>query len=368
VSDALRHPDPSPALPSGGSSRPPRLVRVRLTTPTVLAACAAVALGLALTAVLDDARRSLGWFFAAAVVAVLIDAPVAWLSRWMRRGFAVLLVFLAVGTGVGWVGYGVFHDLSSELDKLQREIPEAARRLEESEQFGELARDLELVQRAEDAVDGLGERLSGQARATAASFGAYFAGTVLVLFLLAWLPRYVDGGLSLVSDPARRARAKVVVEATLRTGRTYLLNAIAVAIASGVAGFSVARAADLPAPVPLGLFVAILSLVPYFGVMVGAVPLVVLAAGLESSARAVAVLVALFVVQVLAALAMRRVQQRTLYVGPGITLVVGLLGYAAYNIGGALFGVAAAVFALALLDAIATDEPAATELDALTIV
>jgi predicted PurR-regulated permease PerM len=161
---------------------------------------------------------------------------------------------------------------------------------------------------------------------------------------------------------------RTVVDATLRNARRYLSTAVLVAVGAGFGTFVVARVASLPAPVALGLFVAIFSFVPYLGVMIGAIPMVLLAAGLESSGTALMVIFAVLGAQVGCAFAMRWVQRTTLYVGPGITLIVGLLGYAAYNIGGALFGIAAAVFTLALIDAVATDEPTPETLDALAIV
>lgn len=341
---------------------------VRITTRSIVLVYVAIALGLALVAVLDDARRTLGWFFAAAVVAVLVDGPVQWLTRWVRRGLAIFIVLLGVLAFAALVNYGVFNDFSSELDKLERAIPQAAAALEDSERFGQLATDLRLEDRALEAVDDLGERIAGRARATAASVGAYFAGTVLVLFLLSWLPRYIEGGLQLVADDRRRRRLRFVIDTTLRHGRRYLSNAILAAVLAGVGAFVIARVADLPAPVALALFVAILSLVPYLGVMVGSFPMILIAAGLESTTTMIVVLLAMFAVQVVCVLVMRRVQRSTLYVGPGVTLLAGLLGYAIYNIGGALFAIAGVVFALALVDAVATDDLEPEALDALTIV
>jgi len=334
----------------------------------VLALFAAITLGLVLHNALELSRRSIGWLFAAAVVAVMINGPVEWLSRWLSRWLAVLLMFLSIGAVAGVVAYGVFSDLSRELDGLEEALPRAARELEASEQFGEFARDLQLETRAQQAVDGLGERLSGEARATAASVGAYFVGTVLVLFLLAWLPRFIERGIAQIGDETRRARAWEVTGQTLGAARRYLSMAVLVALATGMLTYGIARWASLPAPVALGLFVAIFSVVPYVGVMIGSLPAVLLAVGLETSRTALALFVAVCAVQVGAAIVQQRVQHATLYVGPGITLIVGLLGFATYNIGGAVFGVAATVFALALVDALATDEPMPEELDALTIV
>lgn len=328
----------------------------------------AILAGFATFAVLHDARRTLGWFFAAFVVAVLVTGPVEWLQRRMRRAIAVTVVFLVLGGVVGFVASAVFRDLANQLDRLEVELPAAAQELEDSERFGEVARDLELVDRAEQAVDDLGARLSGRARATAASFGAYLAGTVLVLFLLAWLPRLLDGGLRQIADEARRARTREVIDATLHTARRYLSGVVALAAASGLVAYVVARQASLPAPVALGLFIALFSVVPYLGVIVGAIPATLLSAGLESGRTTGLVIVALVGLQVAVAIVQQRLQRATLYVGPGITLVVGSLGYALYNVGGAMFGIAGAVFLLALADAVATDEPPPETLDALVIV
>jgi hypothetical protein len=58
------------------------------------------------------------------------------------------------------------------------------------------------------------------------------------------------------------------------------------------------------------------------------------------------------------------VDRRTLHVGPVVPVVVGLLGFEIYGIGGALYAAALAVFALAIADAAATDEePVPTPID-----
>jgi predicted PurR-regulated permease PerM len=59
-----------------------------------------------------------------------------------------------------------------------------------------------------------------------------------------------------------------------------------------------------------------------------------------------------------------RVDRATLHVGPFVPVVVGLLGFEIYGIGGALYGVALAVFVMAFADAIAEeDEPVPTPVD-----
>lgn len=355
---------PRHATPGGvaTTTRPP--LKVHIALPTVFATFATVAAAFVIHNVLDDARRSLGWFFAAAVVAIVIAGPVEALSRWMRRSVAVVVVLLATGGVIGAVGYGALNDLSRQLRRFENEVPKAARQIEASDRFGAVARDLDLDERAESVADVLSNKLWGEARATASHSGAYFAGTVLMLFLLAWLPRFVDGGLAQIEDGRRRERLRTIVEATLRDARRYLQGTIAIAAFAGGTGFVVARLASLPAPVALGVFVAVFSIVPYMGVAIGSLPTVLLAAAFESSRTTIVLVAALVGLQVGVALAQRRLQRATLYVGPGVTLVAGLLGFAAYNLGGAVFGIAAAVFALAVVDAVSRDEALREPVDA----
>ena len=57
------------------------------------------------------------------------------------------------------------------------------------------------------------------------------------------------------------------------------------------------------------------------------------------------------------------VDARTVRVGPTIPIVVGLLGFELYGVGGAVYGIALAVIALAALDAVGRirgDDPDAT--------
>ena len=65
------------------------------------------------------------------------------------------------------------------------------------------------------------------------------------------------------------------------------------------------------------------------------------------------VVVALLILQTIEAAVVRPyVDARTVRVGPTIPIVVALLGFELYGIGGAIYGIALAVIALAALDAV----------------
>jgi len=106
-----------------------------------------------------------------------------------------------------------------------------------------------------------------------------------------------------------------------------------------------------PAPVLIGLFGALASLIPYLGVLIGSLPLLLLGLGVaEVWQVGVAALVVVAFIVVEAVWWQAWIHRTSLYVGPAIPLIVAIVGSAVYGIGGALYSMALAVFALALFD------------------
>jgi predicted PurR-regulated permease PerM len=88
-------------------------------------------------------------------------------------------------------------------------------------------------------------------------------------------------------------------------------------------------------------------------VLVGGVPALLIAFGLEGWGPGLAVLTTLLALQVFEAGVVRpRVDPRTVRLGPTIPIIVGLLGFEMYGVGGAIYAIALAVIALAALDAV----------------
>jgi putative heme transporter len=99
-------------------------------------------------------------------------------------------------------------------------------------------------------------------------------------------------------------------------------------------------------------------MMPYLGVALGSVPALLLCAGFRSFSAAGVLLMVFLAMQAGQILLQRRLRGRIIYVGPALITIVFLLGYDVYGIGGALFGTAIGVFAMALADAVGTDDPA----------
>jgi predicted PurR-regulated permease PerM len=114
---------------------------------------------------------------------------------------------------------------------------------------------------------------------------------------------------------------------------------------------------ELNASFLLGLIVGGLSVVPSMGIILGGLPAMLIAAafvGVDGLAWVIALLVGLQLID--DHLVQPRIDTRTLRVGPAAPLIVGLLGWELYGLGGAIYAVALLVLVLALARAVSTDD------------
>lgn len=347
-----------PEAPDTGESRR----SVRLTPRTALLVIGTLLGTLLIRNIFVSAHRVLGWAVAAAVGAVLLKPAVDALSRVMPRVLAILVLAVGIGALTTGVVYGVFEDLRTETAALRQEGPRAAERLaERDDRVGRIARDLRLPERAEDGFAAVEDRFGVDDETIASAVGtvpAYFVGFILMMFFVLYGPAIVDGSLDQLPRH-RRHRWQRSVHEGVTAARQYLWVSIAQGLAMGLSVFGIARAWDLPAPAVLGLVAGGAAMVPYIGVLIGAMPLILLAAGLRSVGSGVWVFVAFGALQIVESLVVRRaIDRRTLHVGPAIPVVVGVLGLDLYGIGGAVFAIAVAVLLLGVADAFSDDDEA----------
>lgn len=312
---------------------------------------AAVVAGVIAFDVATSARRPLGWALAAVVVAGLIDPLVSFLDRFIPRVLAVLVSFLAVGAGVGAAMAGVLHGLGTQVDRLQDEAPRAASRIETQSRFRDIARRMDLTNRVREVVERLDDPTSGVVGRAATSVSGYLVGAVLCIFLLSWGPRLVGGALGQL-PPARRARASLIGTLAFRRSRRYVLSSLGLAIGSGTLVGMLCWGIDVPGPSALGVAVAACSVIPGIGVVIGALPALLIEGGLGSADGTMVLGAAVLLVQVGHTTTLRRlVVPRSLIVGPAAVTVALVLGFGIYGLGGAYFAAALAVFVVAVIDA-----------------
>lgn len=307
------------------------------------------------------AKRPLGWLLVAILLAALLHPVVERLARHLPRGLAIAVVALGGLAIVGGITYRGIDEVRTQADRIERAAPAAARDLQRSERFGEFARQAQLEDKVTTFVEELPDRLRGgdtvDALRSAASRGAAFVATfVLMLFVLISGPRFIESGLAQIRDPERRAGVQTVLEQAYPRAWRYVALSLAKALVAGLFTWAVCIVADVPGAVLLGLWVAAWSLVPAVGVLVGSLAVVLL--GVTVSLDTAAALLALFLAyQVAEALVLqRRIEARSIHVGPFVSLVVAALGLELYGIGGLFGGLAIVVFVLCVLDGLAPSD------------
>ena len=310
-----------------------------------------------LQAMFVRAHRPLSWAVACVATAVLLDPVVDRLSRFVRRVPAVLLTFLLLGFVAVGSTYLVFDEVDGAVDRLQAAAPDAAEAIEErDDRIGELARDFQLRARIDEAVESLDERVgegSDVLRSTAGTAPTYLVCGILTIFLMTYGPRLARGALDQQPDLVKRAEIAAVVGPAVQRARSAIVFAVTVGlfVALGVGGL--AAALDLPAPSAIGFAAGVASLLPYVGITLGSVPLLLLTLGFRSLTAALVLLAVVLVVQLADSLLIRpHAARQTVDTGLVVPWAVALLGYAVYGPGAAAFGAMYAVFGLALLDRI----------------
>jgi len=301
------------------------------------------------------AHRPLSWAVAAVVVAVLIDPVVDRLARSIRRGPAVALTFLAIGAAAVGLTYLVFDEVQEALDRLETAAPEAAATVEDrDDRLGEIARDANLVERVDDFVVVLQERVTGGdevLRTTAGTAPTYLVGAILTIFVMTYGPRIAQGAVAQDPDESRGRRVSLLASAAVARARRATLLTGTVGMMLGLAATAAGFALDLPAPSALGAAVAVSALLPHVGIVAGSLPLLLLTLGFRSGALAIVLAGVVVVLQVLdSAIVRPRIARRSVDVGLLVPWMVGLLGYEVYGVGGAAYGVILSFFVLALLD------------------
>jgi predicted PurR-regulated permease PerM len=338
--------------------------RLRVSPRSAALSVAIFGATLGLLAVLAAAQRVIGWILVAGTLAGLLHPLVSLIARKLPRGLASVLVMLTLAGTLGTVVYRLVDDIQRETRRLQEAGPERAREIEESERFGEFARDIRLAERTDRFLQELPERLRGgttaEALQAAATRGVAFLATgVLTVFFLQHGPRLARSARDQFRDQARRERLEALAVAVYHRAFGYAGASLAMSVAAGLAAYLVARLAAVPGPAALGVWVGLWDLVPLAGALVGALPIVALAAA-SSGERAVVVALAFVAYQIVEnVLVQRNVERSTVRVGPFVTLAAGLVGLELSGVAGALLAVLAATMAVTAMDELA--EPAPVE-------
>jgi putative heme transporter len=326
----------------------PRARRGVLTPTSVAILVGSVFVAFLLRESFEVAHTTIGWVVACSVVALLIDPLVGYVDRLLPRWLSVILVLLAVVTVIAGVVIGLTNDVLDSVDELEAAAPAAAAGLEERYAW---AAEIGIEDRVRSFIDDLNERVRSDAvSAATGSVPTYLVTGILMLFILGYGRRYI-ASFTEQFDRRRQGRMRQVFGGAARRSQRYLLVGLAHGVVNALIAWLVFTLIDLPAALSLGVAVGAFTMLPLVGVLVGGMPALLLAFGLDGWRDGGVVLALLVVLQVVEAVVVRpRVDVRSVRLGPTVPIIAGLLGFELYGIGGAVYAVAFAVIGMAALD------------------
>jgi predicted PurR-regulated permease PerM len=302
-------------------------------------------------------RTPLGYLFIALFLAVCASAPVSVLSRRMRRGSAIALVYLGIILIPVIIGAILVPPGIEAVSNLVNDLPEYAEELDETFQENDTLRSLDEDFDLTEKVQTLAEDAQGGALGSAAGTltdvgaalvsGLFAVVTILVLsmFIVARGPQWLDAALR--TRPKREAEVlRRALLAMADAVSSYVAGALLQAFIAGTISYVVLELLGVPAPLALAVIIAILDLIPLVGATIGAV--IVGLITLFTDFPTVTIIWAAFAIgyqQFENYVIQPRIQSRAVDLDPFVVVIAALFG-------GTLFGIIGALVAIPVAAAI----------------
>jgi predicted PurR-regulated permease PerM len=295
-------------------------------------------------------RRPLTWILISVFLAVALAPPVNLLSRYMKRGLAIMAVYLAILGTVVLLGLLLIPPIVSEINDLADNAPSYATDVrdyvEKNDTLRKLEKDYDITQKLQDEAAKLPSKAGGAATVLRdIGFGlvnSLFAlVTILVLtaFILANGRRWVDGALTLAPE-ARAIRIRRALDDMAGAVAGYVIGALTISLIDGIASFIVLTILDVPFAAPLAVMMGLMSLVPLVGATIGAVLVGIVTVFSDfPTVTIVWVIYAIVYQQFENNVIQPQVQKRTVRVHPFVVLVSVLFGATLLGVLGALIAI-----------------------------
>ena len=252
-------------------------LRPRAVARTVLTAVAVV-LVLYLIYLL---RKPIGWLLIATFLAIALSGPVNVFNRYMKRGFAIALVYfglLLIPVGIGAI---VVPPIVNGANDLAQNAPEYAADVTEFVNDNDTLRnindDYDVTEKIEEEAGKLPTKIDDAAIVLrdvgfgiVSSVFALITILILTAFMLGGGRRWIHYGLRYVPED-RAERLEGVLDRVRRTVANYVAGALAQATIAAVTSYILLRILGVPFAAPLALVIFFLDLIPLIGATIGAV-------------------------------------------------------------------------------------------------
>jgi predicted PurR-regulated permease PerM len=297
-------------------------------------------------------RTPLSWLFIAGFIAIAVSGPVNVLSRRMKRGVAIAIVYIGILLfPIGLLALLV-PPIVGQVNTLVDEAPQYAQDVtefvEKNERLRELDEDYDITTKLEEEAAKLPGKV-GDAAGVLADIGiglvnGIFAGvTILILsiFMVGAGPRWRRSFIRAQEhDPDRALAWNRMFDRIGAAVGNYVLGALVQATIAGVSAYVVLLAIGAPSPAALAVVVFLLDLIPLIGATIGAVVvgLVTLFGDLPLD-PIVWIVYSIVYQQVENNIIQPRIQARAVQLEPFLVIVSVLFGSALFGLPGALLAI-----------------------------
>ena len=334
-------PAPTPSAPVKISALSTRVIlRVVLTV-----VCVAIALWL-----LYVLRRPLSWIFIAGFLAIALSGPVNFLSRSMRRGFAVALVYISLVLVPVLLAALMVPPVVEQLNLLIENLPQYVADLQEliaeNGQLRELEENYNITAELQKQASSLPGRV-GDAAGILSDIGlglvnSIFAGVTIIVLSL-FLLNSGRGWLEWFAERHGPERAEWFDRLFNRVGNAvgnYVAGALGQALVAGLLAYVVLLILGVPYAGSLAVVIFLLDLVPLVGATLGAVlvGIITLFADFPTTTIVWAIWSIIYQ-QVENNIIQPRIQARAVQVHPFVVLVSVLFGSTLFGVLGALLAI-----------------------------
>jgi predicted PurR-regulated permease PerM len=226
-------------------------------------------------------RRPLTWIFIAGFLAVAVSGPVNFLARYMRRGFAIAIVYVSLILIPFALGALLIPPLVEQGNNLVNNLPEYVQDIQDfvqkNDRLRQLEEDYNITAELQKQASTLPGRV-GDAAGILSDIGlglvnSVFAGVsifVLSLFMIGsgrtWL-----GWMAARQGPAREDWLNRLFDRIGRAVGNYVAGALGQAFVAAILAYVVLRVLGVPYAGSLAVIIFLLDLVPLVGATLGAI-------------------------------------------------------------------------------------------------
>jgi predicted PurR-regulated permease PerM len=295
-------------------------------------------------------RKPIGWLLAAVFLATALSPTVNYLSRSMKRGFAIAITYLGLLLVPILLISLIVPPLIGEANNFADHVPQYAddvtNYVQDNETLRNLNEDYDITSKLEEEAEKLPSRLGGAA-GTLRDIGLGIVNSLFALLTILVMTGFLLGSGRQWTDqiissrpPEQRARLRRSLDNIASAVSGYVAGALAIAFIAGTATFIVLTILGVPFAGPLAVMAGFASLIPLVGATIAAVLIGIVTVFADFPTDTIIWTVwAIAYQQIENNLIQPQIQKRTVNVQPLITIFAVLCG-------GTLLGVVGAIAAI----------------------